>query len=128
MRPLTPANFRLLFLLACLALAAETVVGFPLFFAPGWANGWPGGLSIYRVWSTWLSITIFVMLMTIGLGAGSVIGLLAWLFPPVRRQTGKVLAAWMVIWAVLCVATCLSAYKEIYASTLDMWPNGYGAG
>ncbi len=33
----------------------------------------------------------------------------------------------MVIWAILSVATCLWAFSEIYASTLEMWPNGYGA-
>jgi hypothetical protein len=128
MRPLTPANCWLLFFLACLALGSEAVLSFPLFFSPGWANGWPGGLTIYRVWSTWLTITLFVMLMTIGLGAGALVSLLAWLFPSIRSHTGNVLGTWMVFWTVLCVATCCLAFKEIYASTLEMWPNGYGVG
>jgi hypothetical protein len=100
-------------------------MSFPFFFAPGWANGWPGGLTIYRVWSTWLTITLFVMLMTVGIGAGSLISLLACISPRGRPHAGKVLSTWMVIWAMLCVAFCAWAFSEIYASTLEMWPNGY---
>ena len=29
-------------------LCAEVFIGFALVFAPGWANGWPFGLTIYR--------------------------------------------------------------------------------
>jgi hypothetical protein len=100
-------------------------MSFPFFFAPGWANGWPGGLTIHRVWSTWLTITFFVMLMTIGIGFGSLTSLLACAFPAGRRHSGDVLRTWMVIWTVLAVATCWWAFRGIYASTLEMWPNGY---
>jgi hypothetical protein len=107
------------------ALILEIAASFPFFFAPGWANGWPGGLTIYQVWSTWLTITFFVMLMTVGLGSGALLSLLVSIFPRTRRHNGFMLIGWMVVWAVLCFAFCLWAFREIYASTLEMWPNGY---
>jgi hypothetical protein len=125
MRPLTPANYRQLFVLSCAAVGAEAGASFPFFFAPGWANGWPCGLTIYRVWSTWLSITLFVMLMTAGVGVASLISFLACIFPGGRRHAGKVLAILIAIWAILSVTTCSWVFSEIYASTLEMWPNGY---
>ena len=69
MHSLARANYGQLCFLACLVLGAEVVGSFPFYFAPGWANGWPGGLTIYRVWSSWLTVTFFIMLMTIGFGA-----------------------------------------------------------
>jgi hypothetical protein len=125
MPALSPANCVRLLAIACLVLVAEAVCSFPFFFAPGWANGWPGGLSIYKVWSTWLTITLLAMALTIGLGVGALASLSAWVFPTMRRHAGNVLVAWLVVWTAICVATCPWVFKEIYASTLEMWPNGY---
>ena len=122
---LTRADYGLLFLYACLALGAEALGTFGFFFAPGWANGWPGGLTIYQVWSTWLTITLFVMSMTIGVGVGCLVSLLACIFPVTRRCAGYVFGTWMVLWAIPSAATGFWAYSQIYASTLEMWPNGY---
>jgi hypothetical protein len=125
MRSITPANCGVLLLGACAALTFEVAASFPLFFAPGWANGWPGGPTIYQVWSTWLTFTVFVLLVTIGLCAGALLSLLVSIFPRTRRYNGNMLIGWMVVWTVLCAAFCLRAFREIYASTLEMWPNGY---
>jgi hypothetical protein len=125
MRAIHPASLWRLFFLALIAPFGELVLSFPFFFAPGWANGWPGGLTIYRVWSTWLTITLFVILMTIGIGVGSLISLLACNFRRGLRNSGNVLATWMAVWTVLAVAACWRAFSEIYASTLEMWPAGY---
>ena len=96
-----------------------------MYSSPGWANGWPGGLTIYAVWSTWLTVTLFLMLMTVGVGVGSLVSLLANVFPGVRRHTGTVFGILMVVWSIISVGTCSFAFREIYASTLEMWPNGY---
>jgi hypothetical protein len=125
MRPLSPAKYGLLFVVSCSALLAEAVLSFPFYFAPGWANGWPGGLTIYRVWSTWLTITLFVMLMTAGVGVASLISLLACIFPGGSRHSSKVLTILIAIWAILSVTTCSWAFSAIYSSTPEMWPNGY---
>jgi hypothetical protein len=125
MDPLNPADCGRLFCGALLVLAAEVFVSFGFFFAPGWANGWPGGLTIYQVWSTWLTITLFVMMMTVGVSAGSLVSLVACVFPAARRHTRKVLTAWMVGCGILSTAACAWAFRGIYASTLQMWPHGY---
>jgi hypothetical protein len=125
MQPPTPAKCGLFFVLSCSALGVEAVVSFPFFFAPGWANRWPGGLTIYQVWSTWLTVTLFLMLMTVGAGLCSLVSLLACIFPRARRHTGEVLAILMVIWAIFSIAISSWAFGEIYASTFKMWPNGY---
>jgi hypothetical protein len=61
------ASYGPLFAWALFAIGTEILFSFPFFFAPGWANGWPGGLTIYLVWSTWLTATLFIMLMTCGI-------------------------------------------------------------
>ena len=127
MNPLTAKSCGSLLAVSCLALLGEAVVSFPFFFAPGWANGWPGGLTIYQVWSTWLIVVLFLMLMTVGVGVGSFVSLLANVFPAVRRHSGSVFGILMAVWSILSVATCSFAFMEIYASTLEMWPNGYPA-
>jgi hypothetical protein len=84
-----------LFARALLALGAEIVFSFGFFFAPGWANGWPGGLTIYQVWSTWLTATLFIMLMTSGIAIGSLICLLIGALPGGRRYAGVTLVVWI---------------------------------
>ena len=111
-RPLSPGTFGAIFSHAFLGLGAEVVARFPFFFAPGWANGWPGGLTIYRVWSTWLTVTLFVMLMMCGIGVGSLISLLLCGFPSGRRSAGTALATWIAFWAVLSLVACLRAFPE----------------
>lgn len=51
--------------------------------------------------------------------------LLACIFAFGRRHTGAMLGIWLVVWTVLCLAACGWAFREIYTSTLEMWPNGY---
>jgi len=125
MSSLEPADCGRLCSSAFAALVLEVIGSFPFYFAPGWANGWPDGLTIYKVWSTWLTLTLFVMLMTFGVAMGSLVSLLCCLFPRGERYAGSLLRAWMVISSVLSALTCAWAFREIYASTLEMWPNGY---
>jgi hypothetical protein len=112
---------------ALVMLGAELQVGVQLWFAPGWANGWPGGLSIHRVWSTGMTVIFFVIQMTIGIGLGALIGLFLCRSSPGRRFAGWVFGVWLFTCIALTVLTCAWAYREIYASTLAMWPNGYNA-
>jgi hypothetical protein len=65
----------MLALVAVVSLGYELMAGFALGFAPGRANGWPGGLSIHRVWSAGMTTLFFVIQMTAGVGLGALIGL-----------------------------------------------------
>jgi hypothetical protein len=59
--------------LAGFTLIAEWYFGAILFFAPGWANGWPWGLSFELVVSAGMTAYISLMLMTASTGAGAII-------------------------------------------------------
>jgi len=117
-------DYGLVALVAFAALACELFFGFPFFFAPGWANGWPGGLTIHRVWSFAMTTYLFVVMMTIGIGVGGFVGVLLGLFLGGRR-TELIFFAWLLLWTVLTTLTCIFSYRQIYDSTLEMWPNGY---
>lgn len=103
------------------ALLVEFFSAFQFYFAPGWANGWPG-LSMHVVWSSGMTLFVFITLMTC---ACSVAGILGWL----------VLTLWSSFrHARLLIATVLGLgfivaglfswwfYQETYAETLRMWP------
>lgn len=124
-RPLSAVHLGWLALGASGAFLAVLVVGFPLYFAPGWANGWPAGLTIHRVWSAWFSSYLFALMLSAGTAAGAMAILLLGLFPPVRRRSGVILLAWLALWIVLTTLPCARAYPAIHASALEMWPNGY---
>lgn len=94
---------------------------FPFFFAPGWANGWPG-LSMHVVWTSGMTFFVFIMLMTC---ASSFAGALGWLVLTVWstfRHVGLLIAS--VLGIGLVVAGMLSRwfYQEVYDETLRMWP------
>jgi len=112
-------------LLALCCLVPEFFVGFALGFNPGWANGWPGGLSIHQVWSSVITEVVVVIQMTIEFGLGALISLLLCWFPTGRRYAGFVFCAWLAICIALTPLSYLWVYREIYKSTLEMWPNGY---
>jgi hypothetical protein len=102
-------------------------MAFPFFFAPGWANGWPGGFTIYVVWPAFMTAVFAVMGMTVGIGIGAFVGLLlgAALGEP---RTQRLFLIWVVTWALLVAIGSPWVYREIYGSTLEMWPNGYPGG
>jgi hypothetical protein len=128
MRSQPASYYGTLALVASCALGAVLVFGFPFCFAPGWANGWPGGFTIYRVWSAGMTAYVFAMMMTAGIGIGALIALPLRVFPPVRRHAALIFCAWLVLWTSFTALACTMAYHEIYASTLVMWPNGYPSG
>jgi hypothetical protein len=110
--------------LAGAALAAECFVGFGLWFAPGWANQWPGGLSIDVVWPAGMTAFAAVMLMTaaVGVGASLAAGYQYWSGHSLGRSA---IALWLAVTAVITVAASACWFASLRASALAMWPNGY---
>ncbi len=108
-----------------LALASEVFVSFGFAFNPGWANAWPFGFTIYNVWSTGMSIVFFLLLVTAAVGTGAVTGAVCSHFGVGLRHGRAVFAGWLVCSCVLALMASIWAFREIYASTLEMWPNGY---
>ncbi len=128
MRSSTARTFWMIALGALVALGPEFYIGFALGFAPGWANGWPGGLSIYRVWSAGMTFVLFVIEVTVGLGLGALISLLLCRYLKGCRYAWLIFGIWLWVCTALAMLNCMHFYRMTYASTLKMWPNGYGVG
>ncbi len=111
---------------AIAAFASEAWVGFSLWFAPGWANGWPGGLRIHTVWSTGMAGLLFLLTLTLAVGVGAAVGYLCIRFEVGHRWGHRVFAAWLIAATVLAFAMSYVAFAKIYASTLEMWPKAAG--
>ncbi len=124
---LSSADYVATMLGAVAGLVVEGLMAVPFFFAPGWANGWPGGLTIHVVWSAFMTAVLAVMALTVGVGTGAFAGLLLYDGPGGRRAQ-RLFLVWVAVWAFLVVIGCPWLYREFYGSTLEMWPNGYPAG
>ena len=71
---------------AFLAIPAELMIGFGLWFSPGWANVEAGGPQIYIIWPAGLSAIGFFVLMT---AAAAVSATLAATADPERRRLDR---------------------------------------
>ncbi|MHC5543730.1 hypothetical protein ACYOEI_36350 [Singulisphaera rosea] len=112
-------------LFAFLVVPFEVFFVFGLYFAPGWANGWPSGTPIHQVWSIGLTAGMVSILATLELGVCGVIGLAMSL----DSKRSRFVRAACVAWLSACIlADILAAYylhSSLYAEALAMWPNGY---
>jgi hypothetical protein len=88
------------------ALFIENVLGWLLFFSPGWANGWPFGLSFQLVVSVGLTGYLLLMLMTAAAGVGSIVGFICSLLGVEWEYLGPNHRIWL--WAAV-VLSCLIA-------------------
>jgi hypothetical protein len=120
-----PTSWRRMVDVAVMVLAGELCLGCPLSFAPGWANGWPGGLSIYVVWSAWMTTWILLILLTLAIGVAAYAGLFISRRGLGRHWGRRLFAAWIAMAVILTLLACRPLYREIHTSTLQMWPNGY---
>ena len=97
---------------------ALPVLSFPFAFAPGWANGWPGGLTVQEVWSAGMTAIVTLVLFATAAGAGAAV---------CSRLVGRVEAgnlmlfygAWLASCAVAAGASGVLAFWVIYASALS---------
>ena len=91
----------------------------------GWANGWPLGLTLHVIWSAGIASLVFLMLLTLAIGLGALVGLVcSWC--GIGLRSGRLsFVAWIAVTAVLALIASLYVYKEAHTSALEMWPNGY---
>jgi hypothetical protein len=123
--PMSSESWKRIIVTTLVALGCEAGCICPLSFAPGWANGWPFGLTIHAVWSGTMALLLFLVLMTVAASLGAVIGYTGNRFATGRRLGGSVYVIWLVVAAALALGVGVWAYQEIHAATLRMWPNGY---
>ncbi|MDB5342428.1 MAG: hypothetical protein JWP89_805 [Schlesneria sp.] len=115
-------------LLSFAVLACEVYTGFGISFNPGWANGWPFGITIHVVFSTVMSVLSFLILMTASSFVGS---LIASCFAAIGVGDRHLRPAFILL-IICCTAPAAilaqMCFMEIYASTFKMWPDGYPVG
>ena len=107
------------------ALPIEVFLAFPFCFSPGWANGWPFGLTIHTVWSSVMASLISLMFMTVMIGLGGAIGSIWLRHPSGLRYAERAFVAWLALGTLSALIIGWRAYRLLYADTLEMWPNGY---
>ena len=107
------------------AFGCGIFIGIPLVFSPGWANGWPFGLTIYTVWSVGMACEFCLLSITAAVGGGAIAGALGSHYGIGLRYGRAVYAGWLVFACLFVAWAARGAFNEIYASTLEMWPNGY---
>jgi hypothetical protein len=91
--------------LAAFGLFVENWIGWLLFFSPGWANGWPFGLSFHTVASIGIIVYILLELTTAAAGVGAIVGLICILLRVEEKYESLVQRNWLWIMIVLL---CLS--------------------
>jgi len=91
--------------LAAIGLLVENFVGWFLFFSPGWANGWPFGLSFHTVASIGAIGYILLELTTAAVGVGAIFGLICIFLRVEEKYESLIYGNWLWIMIVLL---CLS--------------------
>jgi hypothetical protein len=107
-----------LLLFSLVALAGGVYLGFGLWFAPGWANGWPG-LPQREVWPTGLTALAFVVGMCLVIGFGAAI--LSRVAKRERAANGA-FAVWLLCGLTLVAAGCWWVYQELHSTAVQLWP------
>src|ERR1700719_1145348 len=93
-----------------------------LWFAPGWANEWPGGLSIHLVWPVGLTTLAATILMTAAVGAGA--GLAAGYQHLTGRPPGRwAVRLWLAVALLATIAVSVYLFTQLRADALAMWPH-----
>jgi hypothetical protein len=109
-------------------LVFEVYTGCGMSFNPGWANGWPFGMTIHAVFSTAMSGLSFLMLVTASVFAGSLIAACCATIGVGDRYIRLGFIALMICCTVAAAILTRLCFMEIYASTFKAWPNGYPIG
>jgi hypothetical protein len=94
--------------LAAFGLFVENLVGWVLFFSPGWANGWPFGLSFHTVASIGLIGYLLLELTTAAVGVGAIVGLICIFLRVEEKYESLVYRNWRwIVIALLCLSVLL---------------------
>jgi|GEM_PF-5584778 len=108
------------------ALACEAFFGFGLAFNPGWANGWPFGLTIHMVWPAGMSLLFFLLAMTAAVDLGAIVGATCSRNGVGLHRGRAAFITWLIGSGVVAMFASVWILKVISAQALEEWPNGYG--
>ena len=120
---MTSDTWKRLIKYALITAGLDILFGFQLVFAPGWANQWPFGLSMYVVWSTGMALLVFVLLMALAVAFGAFVAHACTSTP--SRYATLLYVVWLLMAAALIHILCVWVYQDAHADALKMWPNSY---
>ncbi len=104
----------------CVVLVpVEALVTFSLWFAPGWANGWPWPRRV--VWSTGVAVSLFMVLMTCAVGAGAVYAIIRY-YGRSAGRTRRTFAVWIASCAAVGTLVCVLTGQVLYSRAVGLWP------
>jgi hypothetical protein len=110
------------------SLAREVVsglsIGWLLFFSPGWANGFPFGLSFQAVLSAGMTCQILLMLMTVAAAVAAIVGFTCTLLGVEWEYLGRGHRIWLWFAAlILCISAGIFTVVCVWVGKL--FPDGY---
>jgi hypothetical protein len=110
--------------LAVLILFVENILGFLLFFSPGWANGWPFGWRFQTILSVGMSGYVLLELTTVAVGLGAVVGLICGFLRVEEAYVRMVYRGrfWPAV-LFMIIGTCI--FWRVYVWVWDAFPDGY---
>ena len=112
---------------ACAAaffLFVETLVGWFLFFSPGWANGWPFGIRFQTVLTIGTTGYSLLMLVTAAVSVGAIVGLICTVLRIRWQHLGRGYRPWLWFASIfLCVSVVI--FWLVYLSVWENFPDGY---
>jgi len=98
------------------------IVSVGLVFQPGWANGWPGGISKHAVFASFAAAVFVVVSVSFASAA------LVWLGVFVEQVVKRPFAGWTTFLVALILVTayvlfaCPQVYSEVHADIVREWP------
>lgn len=105
------------------ALLVEFWLSCSLWFAPGWANGSPFGLSKHVIWPAGMAGLAFVTLMTLAAAAGALVCALLPESHVRTRLVRTVYIGWLIGYALLAAVVCALIFFVVFqASAQKTWP------
>jgi hypothetical protein len=113
-------SFVLMWILAC-----EFFITFGLWFAPGWANGWPAPLSIHVVWPSGMALIAFIILVTLGCGLGTILYLVLASDAHKSDSLERYYRRGLLTWSVVAFCAAALTWWSMHAAAWEMWPQGY---
>jgi hypothetical protein len=103
-------------------LVVEYVLGWFLFFSPGWANG--SLVSFQTALSIGMAVYLLVLLMTIGVVIGAVVALVCTLVGARWERVGRDYRIWFWV-AVGFLLLSGAIYWRCYVWVWEKFPDGY---
>ena len=111
--------------LAGIAILEHTPCTFGLWFAPGWANGWPFGIPMTLVWPAGMALVCFTFLMSLAVLWGAIYRGTADRNEAELRKGGRAFRLWIAIAAGLALMPSLGTFGCCRSAALEAFPNGY---